>query len=857
MAKLTPKIVVGDWNSVAHAIAKLDQALNSGAAPTFRGLTLTGTLNMTGHPITDLGYIDFDTTASPGDGSEGRTKWNAMEHTLDLTTGLGPVLQVGQESFVLVYNGTGSTIYNGTAVYPMGAVAGRPSIHEASANTHVTFGGVVLVTTMDIPTGTVGIVSKDGKVRGIDTSGFSLGDRVYLSKDGEGIVNNLTNVRPSFPSYAIQIGGVTVEDGSDGVIQLEVKGGEQDTIQNYWNGTFREPFDFRVTESAGTVTGTVTPTNGHPDLTMMFSDGFQMLDTDPGATIDITAYVGTDIAPLTCYIFIPQSTKILTVDTSWPIAEHIRIAQLFLQSAVTTGTSGALRNQNWNDEIQDTDTNQGHLSHIGHRIRSMASEWDSGVEAVLTVADTANSYVSVTSGEVFQMHLQTIPAQAMPTDNMEVVNDPDAAYTPITTLNSITKTSEGVTISNNRWFSIVVWSVCNKSGERSHLMCNVPAGFYTSESNAQMDTLGYANYTIPKEFKGVGFLVARFTVQRKASTIAYGGGDSYQDLRGFIPNSTAGSGAGGSGITTFLGLVDTPTTFVGQGLKFPQVNVGETALEFVSITADHGELSGLSDDDHSQYHTDARAATWLGSNQSLVDHNAITNAHNLTTDIDHATITNAHNLTTDIDHDQLTNTHNLTTNIDHATITNAHNLTTDIDHDALTNFVTDEHIDWKDATANFKTTGTGYFAGDVGIGIEVPLDTLHIRGTNAVVHMDSTSGNGVIKINCPTDSESVFSLRENGSERWRIGLDGDDANKFKIGKGSFALNTKVTITTLGQFGIGVPSPPTILSIDGSLSFKERADHETILSGFAQLWVKNTGNGQLWFTDDAGNDTQIV
>lgn len=51
-----------------------------------------------------------------------------------------------------------------------------------------------------------------------------------------------------------------------------------------------------------------------------------------------------------------------------------------------------------------------------------------------------------------------------------------------------------------------------------------------------------------------------------------------------------------------------------------------------------------------------------------VDHDALLNTHNLTTDIDHNTITNTHNLTTDIDHDSITNTHNLTTDIDASTI---------------------------------------------------------------------------------------------------------------------------------------------------------------------------------------------
>ncbi|MBU0766239.1 hypothetical protein KKF55_00420 [Patescibacteria group bacterium] len=47
--------------------------------------------------------------------------------------------------------------------------------------------------------------------------------------------------------------------------------------------------------------------------------------------------------------------------------------------------------------------------------------------------------------------------------------------------------------------------------------------------------------------------------------------------------------------------------------------------------------------------------------------------------------------------------------IDHNSLTNTHNLTTDIDHDALTNFVANEHISWvvgDGASANLETTGS-------------------------------------------------------------------------------------------------------------------------------------------------------
>jgi hypothetical protein len=62
--------------------------------------------------------------------------------------------------------------------------------------------------------------------------------------------------------------------------------------------------------------------------------------------------------------------------------------------------------------------------------------------------------------------------------------------------------------------------------------------------------------------------------------------------------------------TTFLQLTDTPSTYVGQSLKLAQVNVGETAIAFIDPSTvgvlDHGALTGLGDDDHTQYHNDTR-----------------------------------------------------------------------------------------------------------------------------------------------------------------------------------------------------------------------------------------------------------
>jgi hypothetical protein len=94
------------------------------------------------------------------------------------------------------------------------------------------------------------------------------------------------------------------------------------------------------------------------------------------------------------------------------------------------------------------------------------------------------------------------------------------------------------------------------------------------------------------------------------------------------------------------------------------------------------------------------SGTTLASDDGAIDHDALLNTHNLTTDIDHNAITNTHNLTTDIDHDSLTNTHNLTT---------------DIDHDALTNYAANEHF-LQSAITEVGTIATGVWEGtDIGV----------------------------------------------------------------------------------------------------------------------------------------------
>jgi len=485
------------------------------------------------------------------------------------------VLQNGQELFTIVYNGTGFLIENGKGVSPIGSFQSRPSVKKMIADTHETISQTKYITTMPIPSGEFGIVTEFGFVRGIDTSLLAEGVPLWVSPFTAG---ELTTTKPTFPNYPIMMGGVTKSD-VDGTIFVNVSNEPEDTIVNFWNGVFRESIDFLVSSTGGVITGSLSPANGHPDMTMMFSDGFTMLTTTPAATIILTA--GTADVAQTNFVYIPKSTKVLTISTSdWPTDEHIKVAQLVLRTALITENEGAYRNQNWNDHIEDTHSFQGHLSHITERIRQNDTKWDKGAQAT-AAGFPANFYVSTTEGVVYQLHKQTFPASSMPTDDIHIVNHPISPNLTVNNLNSQVLDSNGVSLANSS-FSFVIWGVQNKTGTASHLMCNLPTNNYSKNSpaSAVADALNYSVYSIPKQFQGVGFLIARFTVVLEANGTTWSLYDT-EDLRGFIPNTTAGGGGGGAGVTTWAALTDTPAVIVPQGI--PRGNGAGTGLDFTTL----------------------------------------------------------------------------------------------------------------------------------------------------------------------------------------------------------------------------------------------------------------------------------
>ena len=534
----------------------------------------------------DFNNNDVLNLQSLGFQSGGTLTWNTDFLTTDIDTGVGVTIQSGQSTNIIIYNNTGSIIQGATMLRHNGAVlVGAemiPTVELAQADTFETSEGTLMLSSMDISIGGVGIATYFGRVSNVDTSALSVGD-IYLSPT---VAGGLTNTKPDFPDYDISVGGVVISNALTGLIFFSVNGTVDDTFDNFFNGTFREPFDFTVASDGTTTIGSLSPSNGHPNMTMQFSDGFTTLIATPAVTISLTA--GTDTNPQRNYIYIPQSTKVLTISTSgYPTTvEHIKVAYVLLRSHTATQTDDAFVNRNVNDPIQDTTTLQGHLSRITQRLRLEPAKWTSGAFGTITI-DNAPTPDDVnfanTSGTVSQLNSQTFPAlNTAGGDTIHVVNDSIAPYRETTNLNTELLDSTGASL-NNTSFSFVIWGVVNKTGENPHLMLNLPTGTYsfTASTDAVNDADNHSVYSIPDDFTGVGFLIGRYTFTYKTDDWVL---IDSEDLRGKIPNTTAGGGGGGAGVTEWTALTDTPSSYIGEVSKFPRVNVGETGLEFGELT---------------------------------------------------------------------------------------------------------------------------------------------------------------------------------------------------------------------------------------------------------------------------------
>lgn len=152
----------------------------------------------------------------------------------------------------------------------------------------------------------------------------------------------------------------------------------------------------------------------------------------------------------------------------------------------------------------------------------------------------------------------------------------------------------------------------------------------------------------------------------------------------------------------------------------------------------------------------------------------------------------------------------------------------------------------------------------VGVGLTDPGSSLHIKGsTPALVVEDSDGSNYTFAVDGTTAS----------GVRWHFGsildLDAfmtcgayDGINRLDTSARDFHIygtNTTVGLyfdESAGTFGFGTVTPKSKVTVEGSVTLREQANAGTDTAAYGQLWVKNEDPCELWFTNDAGTDTQL-
>jgi len=176
---------------------------------------MTGDLDLGSNNLTNTNSLQFDTTPTAVTPAEGLLQWNATDGTLNMGMSGGDItLQVGQEQFIKVKNNTGSTLLNGKCIYIDNADTGRPTAELANNKGELMAKKTIAILTQDIADGDEGYGTTFGKVRGVDTSSYTLGEILYVAEtDGD-----LTNTRPIDGRWITNVGVVTVVSATVGEI---------------------------------------------------------------------------------------------------------------------------------------------------------------------------------------------------------------------------------------------------------------------------------------------------------------------------------------------------------------------------------------------------------------------------------------------------------------------------------------------------------------------------------------------------------------------------------------------------------------------------------------------------------------
>lgn len=199
--------------NVQDAIDELDESIDDLTANTYTKTEVRESLPNIGLDLT-AGVVV----------ATGQIAWNADEGTADLGLSNGSTLQIGQENVRTIRNATASTITNGTLCMFDGTIgnSGRIKVKPFTAgfNEAMYLYGVA---TQNITAESDGIITIEGKVRGMNTSGSSVGeiwndeDILYAKPNDNG---RMTNVVPADNELKLVVATVVKAHATNGTLEI-------------------------------------------------------------------------------------------------------------------------------------------------------------------------------------------------------------------------------------------------------------------------------------------------------------------------------------------------------------------------------------------------------------------------------------------------------------------------------------------------------------------------------------------------------------------------------------------------------------------------------------------------------------
>ena len=215
----------GEYNYVAKfdgekSITK-SQIYDSGINVGIGNFAPAHKLDVSGGTYSD--YFQLDTSYSDGN-TAGRFSWNPDRETAELGLDGTVSLILGQDILWYVKNQSGSSIPKGRAVRATGALgaSSRITVEPMVADGTISPKYLLGITIEEIENGGDGFVISQGKIRGIDTSGYTVaGTVLYCDPANAG---QFTETEPTAPDLKLPI-AFTVDSKSNGTLAVRVTAG--------------------------------------------------------------------------------------------------------------------------------------------------------------------------------------------------------------------------------------------------------------------------------------------------------------------------------------------------------------------------------------------------------------------------------------------------------------------------------------------------------------------------------------------------------------------------------------------------------------------------------------------------------